>query len=434
MAGAEEAVVTGRAAPRAPTVTSAIAEVAGATAVEAAWVRTEAAAMTLTEPAGDRPAVALLTARWGEGNDEAVATTRLLAGALSRSAGVEVVHLLSGDQASTTAVRTEADSIFKVHRAPVAGARPLLAGVVHAALGQAGALRPPTAAQPLLRHLAGQAPALGGLLERIAPRAVLLVGHRLPVTTDLLARRGAPGSPRVVVVPCTASTALLSDASLAHLLERADAIAYLHPGERDALAALGHERLVALDLALPLNRRAVAHPLFGIRFFAPYVLLLRSFPPGGARFRRSLTHELAIRRLGRSVAEVDGDRWRVSDAEGTLPLPVTPTRVNLWRLMAHAELTIDLRPGGPLGREALESMLLGTPVVVPEGSAAMAHAQAAGGGLWYRDLGELLDAATALLDPALGARLGAQGEAYATAHHGQIDDFVDRVRSLVLGR
>lgn len=434
MVGAVEAADAGRLAPSGPTVSSAIAEVAGTAAVEAAWARTEAGTMALTAPVGDRPPVTLLTSRWGEGNEEAVALTRLLAGALARSASVEVVHLVPGAQDTPTAVVTEADSIFRVHHAPVAGARPLLAGVVHAALGEAGAHRPPAAARPLLRQLAGQAPALGELLGRIAPRGVVLVGHRLPVAFDLFGRRGAPESPRVVAVPCTASPALLADAPLAELLERADAIAYLHPGEADALAALGHDRLVPLDLALPLNRRAVAHPLFGIRFFAPYVLLLRSFPPGGARFRRSLTHELAIRRLGLSAAEVDGDRWRVSDAEGTLPLPVTPTRINLWRLMAHAELTIDLRPAGPFGREALESMLLGTPVVVPEGSAAMAHARAAGGGLWYRDLGELLDASTALLDPALKARLGAQGAAYAAAHHGKMDDFVRRVGALVLGR
>ncbi len=423
----------GGATQQPPGIVSAIAEVAGSAAVEAAWARTEAAAMAMADPADNRPPVALVTGHWGDGHEEVVATTRLFAGALARHARVQVLHLVPDDPGRPAARPVEADSIFPVHHLPVAGARPLLAGVVHAALGEAGARRPPAAARPLLRRLAGRSPGLEEALADTAPGHVVLVGHRLPLDPASLGRRSAPGAPRVVALPCTASTAHLADGPLAALLERADAIAYLHPGERHALQALGHDRLVPLDLALPLNRRAVVHPLFGVSFFAPYVLLLRSFPPGGARFRRSLTHELAIRRLGRSAAEVDGDRWRVSDAEGTLPLPVTPTRVNLWRLMAHAELTIDLRPAGPLGREALESMLLGTPVVVPEGSAAMAHVKAAGGGLWYRDLRELVDAAQALLDPALRARMGAQGATYAAAHHSGMDDFVERVGALVLG-
>ena len=429
--------------PEEGVLSTAIAEVAGAEAVAAAWARTEAAAMALTHPVVARPPVALVTTHWGDGNEEAVATTRLLAGALARHARVEVVHLNGppvghgephGAGAGTPpAGGPVADSIFPVHPVHLTGARPLVAGVVQAALAEAGAATAPAAARGVLRRLEGHAPALGRLLREIGPVAVLLAGHRQPLDPGDLGGRGEPGAPRVVALPCTASPALLAASPLAELLERADVVAYLHPGERDALAALGHDRLVPLELALPLNRRAVEHPLFGIRFFAPYVLLLRSFPAGGGRFRRSLTHELAIRTLRISAAEVDGDRWRVSDAEGTLPLPVTPTRINLWRLMAHAEMTIDLRPPGPLGREALESMLLGTPVVVPEGSAAMAHARAAGGGLWYRDHGELLDAARALLDPALRARLGAQGAAYAAAHHGRIDDFVDRVGPLVLG-
>ena len=382
----------------------------------------------------DRPLVAFVTTHWGDGDDEATATTRLLAGAVARHAQVEVLHLVAPEAAGPP----RADSVFRVHPVPLVGARPLRGGVLQAALAGtargAEAAVAPAAVAAVLRGDEGDAPGLVDLLVRLRPHSVVLAGRHQPIEPAILGRRGRPGAPRVVVLPFTASPAQLAGAPLARLLERADAVAYLHPGERAALVSLGHERLAPLDLALPLNRGAVAHTLFGLRFFGRYVLLVRSFPSGGPRLRRSVTHEVLRHVLGDvSVAEVDGDRWRVSDGEGTLQLPVSPTRVNLWRLMAHAEATIDLRPPGPFGREALESMLLRTPVVVPEPSAAMAHAKAAGGGLWYRDVGELFDATRAVLDPGLRARLAAQGAAYAVRHHGQVHDFVARARSLVLG-
>jgi len=173
---------------------------------------------------------------------------------------------------------------------------------------------------------------------------------------------------------------------------------------------------------------------FGVRWFGRYVLSIRDFPPGGARYVRSVTHEVLRSVVGRvSVAEVDGEQWRISDRENTLELPVSPSRVNLWRLMAHAVATIDLRPPGPFGRETIESMLLGTPVVVPDASAAMEHAAAADGGLWYRDVGELFDATRVLMYRPVRDRLAAQGRAYADAKHGQVDDFVARVGRIVLG-
>jgi len=77
-------------------------------------------------------------------------------------------------------------------------------------------------------------------------------------------------------------------------------------------------------------------------------------------------------------------------------------------------------------------MRFSTPVVVPAGSAAAAHASAAGGGLAYDSPGELLDAAVALMDDDYRSRLGEQGRAYVLAHHADMDDFVARMTALVL--
>ncbi len=172
-----------------------------------------------------------------------------------------------------------------------------------------------------------------------------------------------------------------------------------------------------------------------MRRFGRYVVLLRRFPAGSARFQRSITHEVLREVVAPlSVAEVDGVRWRITDEAMTLDLPVGPSRVNLWRLLAHAHAVVDVRPPGPVGREAIEAMMLGVPSVVPDGSAAKAHVEAGDGGLWYADHAELVNELGALADDRLHLALSRSGETYARATHGRIDDFVERMANLVLGR
>ena len=377
--------------------------------------------------------VALISAHWGEGTEESTVVTRLLAGALARNAAVHVLHFVS-----PTEVREPvADSVFLVHSLTLQGARPLRAAVMRAALGHDNSGRAvPEAVARELALLEGHAQGVAQRLSEIAPRAIVLAGQHQPFSLEALGRRGSAERPRVVFLPLCADLAQLKEAALARLVEAADGIGAANPGEYRALRTLFPERredIFSLDLGLNLNRSAAAQGLFGVRFFGRYVLLLRSFPPGGPRYSRTLTHELLRSVLGEvSVAEVDGDKWRIADKENTLELPVNPTRVNLWRLMAHALFTVDLRPQGPLGREALESMLLGTPVIVPEDSAAKAHAEASSGGLWYRDLGELLDQARALMDENLRRRLAAQAGEYARSTHGNMDQFVACMAARVL--
>jgi len=382
-----------------------------------------------------RPRVAVVTRHWGDSGDEATAATRLVAGAVSRHADVSIVHLVS----PLVPLETLRDSVFEVHRVPVHGARPLRSGILRVALAvHDGGLGVPATAASLLERYEGDAPEVPELLERLAPDAIVLAGHHQPYDIGVLGTRGRPGRARVVVLPYLGDERRLAAEPVCSLIEAADVVGVVHPGERPAVLAACPERserdVVPLDLALSLNRNAASHRLFGVRWFGRYVLSIRDFPPGGARYVRSVTHEVLRSVVGRvSVAEVDGEQWRISDRENTLELPVSPSRVNLWRLMAHAVATIDLRPPGPFGRETIESMLLGTPVVVPDASAAMEHAAAADGGLWYRDVGELFDATRVLMYRPVRDRLAAQGRAYADAKHGQVDDFVARVGRIVLG-
>ena len=93
------------------------------------------------------------------------------------------------------------------------------------------------------------------------------------------------------------------------------------------------------------------------------------------------------------------------------------TRMDLWRLMAHARVVIDLAPGAVIARECLESLRFGTPIVVPEGTPGAAQADA-GGGLTYSGVPELLERVERLLDGPERDRLSRQGAAYANSRHG----------------
>lgn len=379
--------------------------------------------------------VAIVTTHWGDSLDEVTEATRLVAGALARNAEVDVIHLVAPPEPAATLH----DSVFTVHRLPLHGSRSLRSSLLRASLATYDNGRDvPGVAAALLGAYAGEAPDVPAVVERLAPDAVVLAGHHQPWDVAVLGARGAPGSPRVVLLPYLADQTMLRSEPVARLVERADVVAVAHSGERRAVLASFPGRsesdVLPLDCGFSVNRGAAANRLFGVRFFGIYVLTIRSFPPGGARWERSATHEVLRATVGRvSVAEIDGEQWRISDRENTLELPVSPSRVNLWRLMAHAIATVDLRPPGPIGREAIESMLLGTPVVVPDHSAAQEHAADSNGGLWYRDGGELIDSVRVLTDRRIRDRFAIQGRAWAERTHGQMHEFVERARLLVLG-
>jgi hypothetical protein len=378
-----------------------------------------------------RPVVCIVTTHWGTNERESTEVVRLLAGAVASAANVEVIYLDDAALAATTSL----DSVFRVHHLPLVGARLLTGSLLRGSLRAAGATTTPASLLEMTGELAGTVHGVAQLLLEIAPDSVVVAGLPLPrsVYDDL-----ALTTARIVIWPLLADPVLIGDTTLAALLDSAEAIGSLHPGEQAALSAALPDRasrIRPLDVALTLNRSATEHGLFGVTWFGEYVLLIRRFPASAPRFDRAVTHELLRAVLGDiAIAEVDGAKWRVTDFVNTASLPVNPTRVNLWRLMAHAQFTVDLRPPGPFGREALESMLFSSPPIVPEGSAAHAHVEAADGGLWYRNPGEVLDLASTLIDDdGLLARLRSNGLRYSVAHHEEMAAFVARTNALVLG-
>ena len=87
---------------------------------------------------------------------------------------------------------------------------------------------------------------------------------------------------------------------------------------------------------------------------------------------------------------------------------------------------VDLSPGALINRECVESMLLGTPILVPRSSLAMQHA-AAGGGLWFSGPAELLGAARVFGQPEVRGGLGTQARNLAATRFGDARSFVRQV-------
>ncbi len=112
--------------------------------------------------------------------------------------------------------------------------------------------------------------------------------------------------------------------------------------------------------------------------------------------------------------------------------PPASGRTDAWRWILLAVALVDPRPARLVGREVLESMLLGTPVIVPhDGGATRVHAEAAGGSP-FSDLPGAVNLARKLLDPDRLAVLRARGRKYVEDVYGDPDDYIERVRVAIL--
>ena len=245
--------------------------------------------------------------------------------------------------------------------------------------------------------------------------------------------------PRVVLLPLCGDDAVLSSSAFGAALTPVDAIGAFSGSEFDRIARLldgeAISHLHRLEIALPVNRLAAGAGMAGLRPFGRYVLVISGFDDDWSS-GRCPPHEYLRHVLGHvSIAEVRRPGWVVTAAEGArFDIPWAATRMNLWRLMAGAAVTVDVRSPGPIGREAIESLCFGTPVVVPDDSVSAEHAQQSNGGLWYRNAGEMVDCVRALLDDeSLRAGLGANGAQWAEQRHGDTESFVEAAICLALG-
>jgi hypothetical protein len=182
----------------------------------------------------------------------------------------------------------------------------------------------------------------------------------------------------------------------------------------------------ALGMYVPINPLATRHRHAGLGFTG-YVLVLTdrpstptvSPPTAAVAWLTSRFHQQFVVVIEGGSAAV----WRGRALRGIVGVD---TRMDLWRLMAHAHVTVDLAPGDIIARDCIESLRFGTPIVVPNTTAGAAHAHA-GGGVTFSDIPELLERVEQMGNQTERGRLSRQGVDYANSTYGDPSAFVARI-------
>ncbi len=365
---------------------------------------------------------------------------RTLAGGLSRRARVSVVHVTPNVDAGPSQVK---DGAFDVHRVRVEGPRRFRQALVTAALGGADPARslPAVAGHGLFELEGGWSGLVAEMVESLQPDVVLLGGIQQAWPATDLAALGGDRTIRRVVAPLAGDDAKLELPGYADLLRLADAVLTIGAGERRRVESATRRAggvgpaIVELPVPVRVNPAARRQRLVGLTSFDGYVLVLRGFPRGSLE-RREAPDYARIRELleGTGIAEVTQAAWRVyRGAQDHHVVPVANSRVNLWSLVSHAVVTVDLRPAGLFGREAIESLMLGTPVVVLASSPAREVVEQSGGGLVVEAEADLPEAVACISEPALRKQLSAAGEAWVAERHGDLQRLADEAVAAVLG-
>ncbi len=194
-----------------------------------------------------------------------------------------------------------------------------------------------------------------------------------------------------------------------------------------------HLELVVRDhpigVHVPVNHLAERHRHHGFGF-TDYLLVLsdrsgdQAEPPEAAAWLSSAFKDADVVVVEDAVASA----WKGRSLRGRVPVD---TRMDLWRLVAHAKACVDVAPGSFLARECVEALRFGTPIIVPERSGpAEVHARASGGST-FGDPGELVAAVSALDSESARSAASLAGRVYADGLYGDPTAFVARVRELM---
>ena len=208
---------------------------------------------------------------------------------------------------------------------------------------------------------------------------------------------------------------------------------YLSPTDGAPVGAWRELPLVGsghpVDVHVPVNRLAERHRHHGFGF-TDYLLVLsdrtgdHAQPPPAAAWLSAAFMDADVVVVEDAVAWA----WKGRALRGKVSVD---TRMDLWRLLAHANACIDLAPGAHIARECIEAMRFGTPIIVPTASGPAAlHARATGGAT-FRDESELLEAAAAFRTEGHRAAAAASARHYADARYGDPAALVRRLGELL---
>src|ERR1700683_126478 len=130
------------------------------------------------------------------------------------------------------------------------------------------------------------------------------------------------------------------------------------------------------------------------------------------------------------VEQAVASAWRARALRGRVSVD---TRMDLWRLLAHAAVCVDLGPGDLVARECIEALRPGTPGVAPSGGGPGAALAGAGAAVTYGDPGALVDAVGALRHAPTRQPASERGRRHADAQHGDPARSVERLGQLLGG-
>jgi hypothetical protein len=373
----------------------------------------------------DRPLIAVLTNRWESKTEEGWAT-RQVAGALACAADVHVIT----PQGDTPVQRT--DSVFIVHEmaTPSGAAAEIRRDLLIEAISETGSGETerllPEFGRLLDRDLLRCWDGASDLISGLHPDMVVIAGHQLVGAVDAV-DRVAPDLP-VVLLALGSDLDSLSFPHFDRVFDRARSVLAITETER--LAVIEHhggaERVHRIGAPLAANPSALNEPNTWVGK-TDYVFVITGSKTHADEEAVALARLIRLRFPENPVAISATDALSVWH-QGRLGegWPVERSS-DLTRLMAWARVVVDLRPGPLFGRRGVDSLLYGTPIIVPGNSRAREHAELGGGGLWFDTPGELAWCVEAMLDPEVRAVFSTQGRTYAEAAYGSTDAFIRRV-------
>lgn len=224
--------------------------------------------------------------------------------------------------------------------------------------------------------------------------------------------------------------------SVYELLTRVGAhdICYLAPAVVDHLPQWRHLGVdgppPTISPYVPVNPLAAEHRHHGFGFTG-YLLVLAGPPEPG-----DVDPLPAVSWLGAAFHEADvvvvadavATAWKGRVVRGRVSVD---TRMDLWRLIAHAAVCVDLDPGPLLARECVEALRFGTPIVVPENAGPAGTHARSGGGATFVDPADLI-AAVESLQGAARTAASQSGRRYADARFGDPARMVREIETLVV--
>jgi hypothetical protein len=250
---------------------------------------------------------------------------------------------------------------------------------------------------------------------------------------------GLPGALRWPAAVPTDTTVVVDELTpdVATLLAQSEPAAVLFLSTTDATPHPSWQNLQLvggddpMGVHVPVNRLAERHRHHGFGF-TDYLLVLsdrtgdhREPPPAAAWVSAAFNDADVV-----VVEDAVASAWKGRALRGKVSVD---TRMDLWRLLAHANVCIDLAPGAHIARECIEALRFGTPIIVPDDPGpGAAHARASGGAT-FRDESELLEVVATFRSEAHRAEAAMLARQYADARYGDPVTLVRRLREL-LGR